>query len=236
MQVEQAFFTSEPTGQVQGYHLVGRSPGITSEAAKSLVRWGPSHGSLWSTDAESSSINYHPLDDTFVAVSRTMYGGPEYSGRGGLQLVTRSLVLRREQFRGYENHPLALAKLALCLGHLRLETDLSRQLPLVDLPSHPTLELGVAPPQVGTRQGVESVRRTLVTGGRATLVYADNPELIVHYMLGSLSVHQRLDLSFSTNLKPARPRPFRFQFMPNFDLGLSRKLSSEGISVITANS
>jgi hypothetical protein len=37
-------------------------------------------------------------------------------------------------------------------------------------------------------------------------------------------------------LKPARPRPFRFQVMPNFDLSLSRQLSSQGISVITANS
>jgi hypothetical protein len=236
MKVEQAIFTSLPDSRIQGYHLVARSPGITTEAAKSLIRWGPSHGSLWSSETDASSVNYHPLDDTFVAVSRTMYGGPEYSGRGGLQLVTRSLVLRRDQLRGYENHTLALARLAFCLGHLRLQGDLSKQLPVIDLPSRPTLATQACPPQPGSRQAVESARTALVSGGRATLVYADDPELVINYLLSRTPPHQRIELSFSTGLKPARPRPFRFQVMPNFDLSLSRQLSSQGISVITANS
>ena len=236
MIVEQAIFTSVPSVGVKGYQLVARSPGITAAAAKSLIRWGPSHGSLWSTHPTASSINYHPLDDTFVAVSRTMFGGPEYSGRGGLQLVTRSLVLRREQLRGYDNHPLALARLAYCLGHLRILTDLQKQLPPVDLPSNPTLDSQVTPPQQGYRQALEGVQSALASGGRATLVYADDPQIVVDCLLSRMGPYERLDLSFSTGLKPARPRPFRFQFMPNFDLGLSRKLSSQGMSVITANS
>src|SRR5262245_30872225 len=135
MRVEQAIFTSARTSKLKGYHLVARSPGIQDDSTRALIRWGPSHASLTSSDLEASSFNFHPAGTRGVAISRPVYGGAEYSARGSLQLVTRTLILRPEQLQGYDNDPLAVARVAMALGYLMFEPDAPEHLPALDLPA-----------------------------------------------------------------------------------------------------
>ena len=137
MQVEQAIFTSLRSRKSQGYHLVAQSSGLDDQLARRLCTWGPSHASLMNDHPDAESLNFHPLTDDWFAVSRTVYGGPEYSGRGGLQVFTQFLLLRREQLARYENHPLLVVQTAQLLGNLRLVSNILHHLPPVELPERP---------------------------------------------------------------------------------------------------
>ncbi len=112
MRVEQAIYTSAVTNRGRGYHLVSRSAGITHGLETRLNLWCPSHASLLDPDDDASSLNFHPLDHDHFSLSRTVNGGPEFSQRGGLQVVTLILVFNREQLAGYVNNSLALARTA----------------------------------------------------------------------------------------------------------------------------
>lgn len=139
MHVEQAIFTSARTRHAQGYHLTSRSPGITDDVARALSVWSPSHGGLIDTAPVAVSLSYFPLASNRGVLARSVYGGPEYSDRGGLQIVTRMLVFGREQLAGYANNPLHLARIALALGHLRLSGRLEPVLEPVELPDRTVL-------------------------------------------------------------------------------------------------
>ena len=97
MQAEQAVFTSARTARMSGYHLVARSPGVDAELAAAISLWGPTHGSLSSDDWETSAISCFRIDERWLALARTVYGGPEYSERGR-QIVTLFLLMTDAQW------------------------------------------------------------------------------------------------------------------------------------------
>lgn len=105
MLAEQAIFSSESGPSKQGYRLVAHSSGVSKDQVNCLTQWGPSHGSLLSDGLDFESLNYHPLGEEYVAISRTVYGGPEYSQRGSFQIFTRSILLKRELLAQYDNNP-----------------------------------------------------------------------------------------------------------------------------------
>ena len=73
---------------MSGYHLVARSAGISEDLACRLSAWGPTHGSLLDESRDASSLSFFTPDDRWSVLARTVYGGPEYSQRGGRQIVT----------------------------------------------------------------------------------------------------------------------------------------------------
>ena len=118
MWLEQAVFTSTKSRQGEGYHVVAKSPGVSSGMTTALNRRCPSHGALQENASDFESLNFHRLTPNTLAVSRTVYGGKEYSNRGGLQVVTIVLVVKDLQLEGYVNDPFCLARMARSLGHL----------------------------------------------------------------------------------------------------------------------
>ena len=157
MQVDQAVFTSAITRRARGYQLVSRSRGIEEDVARELWRWSPSHDSLIGGDPETASLNWFRLTGGQLALSRTFYGGPEYSGRGGLQVITHVLLMRREQLFGYDDDPLAVARAAFALGHLHLKLHYPSEIPKVDLPDHWIPE--TSPPSYVPASMVEEVTK-----------------------------------------------------------------------------
>ena len=232
MLVEQAVFTSLRSRRSQGYHLVASSPGADALLARQLCTWGPSHASLLDDQPNADSLNFHPLSDDWYALSRTVYGGPEYSGRGGMQVFTHFLLLRREQLLGYDNNLSVLARTARLLGSLRLMTEVPTQLPSVELPARPIKGCGSQlERQVHLR---DDVIRSLRLQHRVAVLGLPDPLPALAQIIRDLSGEDRLKLSFTTGLKPSVHRDFRLHFVDSVDANLHAVLSQQGIDLVTA--
>src|SRR5262245_21309602 len=234
MRAEQAIYTSARTRKARGYHLVAKSPGIDEGQARSLIQWCPSHASLSLPDTEATSLNFHPVTNGWVTLSRTMYGGPEYSSRGGLQIVTRALLVHCDQLAGYESDPITLASVALALGYLRLEAGKSEQLPHIDLPDSP-IRVEFPSGDGATNRLADELTSQLVGDKRVAIVGAPTPLAVLAQLFARLQAWQRIELSFTTGLKPSLYRPFRLTFLPSSDLITHRQLASQGVTVLNAN-
>jgi hypothetical protein len=233
MRVEQAIFTSTRAARVQGYHLAARSSGLDDDTARILTRWAPSHGALASSEPDATCLNFHPVGERWLAVSRTAYGGPEYSARGGLELFTRFLLVRPDQLAGYDNDPLAFARVATALGYMRFEPEFAEQPPPLDLPRDALFALTAS---LGGDGACANLSHTLAGDGRATVVGDADPVGSLANLLRHTSSQSRLQLSFTTGLKPSLHRPFRLHFLPAIDPVQRRQLISQGIAVISATS
>ncbi|GAB4154509.1 MAG: hypothetical protein Tsb009_31150 [Planctomycetaceae bacterium] len=234
MQVEQATFTSAQRHNLQGYHLVARSQGISENLAQTLSTWGPSHASLTGTSRYASSLNVFPAGEGWYALSRTIFGGPEYSARGGLQVVTRYLVFRAEQLAGFQNNFIAVARIALALGELRLQPEYSDRLPKVEFPDS-SLLAEVPPPQRSyetSSQLLPKLQRTLSEYGPTAVVGESNPLRLLEELIQSIPVEKRLHLSFTTGLNPSVHRPFHLHFLPELDDSMQFRLEEQGITAL----
>jgi hypothetical protein len=235
MRAEQAIYTSARTRMKRGYHLTSQSPGIDEAQARSLIRWCPSHAGLASNQPDASSLNFHPVTDSTVALSRTVYGGAEYSARGGLQIVTRILLLHDNALASYACDPVTLARVAMALGFLRLDPTAPDQLPPVDLPDRPVRNDNPFGDSA-TMDIVRQVLNFLGEGRRVAVIGANRPIPILAILYSRLRERQRLELSFTTGLKPSMNRAFRLHFLPSVDLTVQHQLASQGIAVLDLNS
>ena len=131
--IEQAVFTSAPTHRTAGYHLVGRSPGVTEVDVRELAVWGPSHDSLLDLGPDATSVNFHPLPSGAYCVSRTVSAGFEYSGRGGHRVYTQCLILPPDVLRRFANNAFAVVRAAVAGGMLQVFDQVPEQLSSLSL-------------------------------------------------------------------------------------------------------
>ena len=239
MQVPQAIFTSAETGRMKGYQLVSRSPEIDPRMAQELCRWSPSHASLARESADSWSFNAFPAGPDATAVARTLHGGPEYSSRGGMQVVTLMLVLTREQLAGYDDDALAAARTALAVGRLHLPAEFPAQIPAVDLPARALLPSGTGSDDFSEQRSpnelppvLREARQLLLAGRRVAVIGQADPIASLQRLSASLPPEQRCCLSFTTGLKPSARRQFQLHFLPTADAALERALASQGIECV----
>ncbi|MDG2385431.1 MAG: hypothetical protein P8N76_27415 [Pirellulaceae bacterium] len=232
MLIEQAIFTSLRGRRSQGYHLVAQSPSVDSEISGLLCKWGPSHSSLLCGSPLSESVNFSSISPDWFALSRTTHGGPEYSGRGGLQVFTRFLLLQSHQLATFENNPLALIQTARILGHMRLHLAPPTELDPIELPEH---ALNTHPYRPETANvPIDEVVRILQFQNRVAILGLKNPYPTLAHILQLMPKSERLGLSFTTGLKPSVHREFRLHFLQNADAAVHAHLASQGIDLVTA--
>lgn len=231
--VQQAIFTSLRSRRHQGYHLVSHSPGFDASLVPVLSTWGPSHGSLLNDQPTAESVNFAPLTPDWYAVSRTTYGGPEYSGRGGLQVFTRFILLRQDQLAGYENNALALIRTAMTLGFLRLHVAPPEQLDAIEIPDHPLVD--VAEEVESMHVPIDDVMRILRFQNRVAILGLGNPYPTLAKIIRGTPCDERLSLSFTTGLKPSVHRDFRLHFVYSADMNIHSQLTSQGVDLVTAS-
>jgi hypothetical protein len=237
MRVEQAVFTSASTRRHRGYHLVGRSAGINDRVAQDLIRWCPTHASLADTRVNAQSINCFPVSDGRISISRTVYGGPEYSARGALQVVTLMLVVRGEQLCDYDYNPLHVYRTASVLGWLRLVSHIPADPAAADLPDRRLSACDV--PQPDTQKNKDIVARSiqlLRDGHRVGYVNVLDPTIVLDALLRNVTPAERLNLSFATGLKPSHHRPFCLQFFDAATADLKATWTEQGIRCIDPTS
>jgi hypothetical protein len=229
--VQQAIFTSTRTKKSQGYHVVAVSPGVDENVVRMLSSWGPSHAALLSDEPDAESLNFHPLVNDWFAVSRTVHGGPEYSGRGGLEVYTHFLLVRANQLEGYEYDTLRFARTAQTLGHLRFRPNPSDVLSIIDMPDHPLVDVAI--PQELVRVPIHDILRILKLQNRVAVLGLANPLPTLSLILKETPSTERLALSYCTGLRPSVDRGFRVHFSSLSDSSLKAQLATHGIDYVT---
>jgi hypothetical protein len=216
--VEQAIFTSLPRHGRGGYHLVSRSRGLNRQEAQAITRWSPSHGSLLQDQANRVSVNFFPLPGGRFALSRSCEGPAEYSGRGGRQLFTHSLIIELKNLEAVDGQPFAIYRNALALGYLFYQLNPPDVLQPIELPDfHPTRE-----PEAWLEQArklgfpsLEPVRERLLSGRPVRFPFAGDRAQLAECLVGSLGAAAVAKISFATSLQPSSDRPFVLSLVDN---------------------
>jgi hypothetical protein len=237
MQVEQAVFASTDRGNVQGYQLIAKSAGVGSEVALELTRWSPTQ--LPSDSSERGTISSFRLPDGTVVIARTVYGGPEYSNRGGIQVVTLFLLLRKDQMQGYSHDPTAVVRTALALGHLRLPLDMRRdRLLQVQIPTQPLFRSETQRQTTSDRRSsgalIDEIVALIRASERVAIVGLSDPMDAVESLISKLSVTQREKFSFTTGLSPSIRRPLQAHFYHYPDAVRRRTLQTQDVICLNA--
>lgn len=195
-----------------GYHVVARSPGISESDAIILATWSPSHGALIVDEANRVSVNFHPMPSRRYALSRTCEGPPEYSGRGGRQLYTHTLIFEASKLKQANHQPFAIYRDALALGYFHYRGETNSILPTVELSTNyipidesswtdRALALGFA--------HAETVRHKLSSGEDVRIDYSGDRTALAECLIGLLKDEVRSEISFATSLYPSAVRPYR---------------------------
>jgi len=209
---EQAIFTSLSRWGKAGYHLVARSPGVTDGEANALTTWSPSHGALIVDESNRWSVNFHPLPSGRFALSRTCEGLPEYSGRGGRQLYTHTLIIDERKMRQANNHPLTIYRDALALGYFRYRAS-----PEPVIPAVPLSRLYSAIDEacwvkraeaLGVMSAAELLEK-LSSQKPIELAVSGDRMLIAECLIGLVPPESRPNVSFATSLRPSKVRPYK---------------------------
>ena len=215
MNVDQAVFASSDRGTTKGYQLVSKSVGVDRALGTALSHWAPTR--LPSENVNHWAINAFPVSDERFAISRTVVGGPEYSGRGDREVVTLFLLLSNEQFASYQFDAIAVARSVIALGLLRLPSQIEGdQLPQATIPSRPIMnstDLASGQPDEGVNEAMlDDVVAILNDSRRVALIGLTDPIITATRLVSRLPIQSRRNLSFTTGLPPSVHRPFQVHF------------------------
>ena len=217
MRLQQAIFTSVRSERLDGYQLAARTPGVTDELAKDLTAWGPAHDSMWDGAPGATSINFHRLADGRFCLSQTIVSGAEYSGRGGGRVYTQMIVLEQDDLGRFANDPFLVLRALQASGRILVYDIVPRELASILL-----IGRAEAPPawvaDIVTQAGAETIAELTeaATGSDPLTVITDLPvERLFQTLVHQLEPSERLELSFTSGLKPSSRRPFKLSIVPS---------------------
>ena len=224
MQIPQMIYGSSDRGDARGYQLLGQSRGINDRLTGQFSRWAPSHGALQCSDAESCSVNFTSVQGDKFIVSRTIHGGPEYSGRGGLQVVTIGLVFEAEQLALYGNHPLDVVHTAVALGQMIFPRSIRKLLHPATLPRRPFPRRAAGRLSDREIKLVDEARHLLEARDKVVVIGSKDPVAFVDRLFDHLGDADPILFNFSTGLKPSNSREVSLQFLASADHVAIRQL------------
>jgi hypothetical protein len=241
MRLEQAIFTSVRGARLDGYQLAVASKGITNEVAKELNAWGPAHDSLWGTEAGAKSVNFHRLAGDLYCVSQTCLAGAEYSGRGGGRVYTQMLVVPRDALVRFAGDPFQILQALVASGRMPVHEHIPNSLPTIPLIGRGAEQDKTAAAEMICAINPETLAELMeVLTSNCTLTVITNLSAgrLFQVLLQQLTLDERIEVSFSTGLRPSSRRPFKLSIVPN-DPALARQSQriSGGriVEVISAN-
>ena len=247
MEIEQVTYGSINRSRMKGYQVIGKSPGVDAAMASAFCNWAPSHNSLEvgedQTTRDAWALSFFPLLDNHFAIARSMHGGPEYSGRGGLAVNTSALVLSRKQMASLGYDAIGLSRTALTFGHLILQLDPDETLPEVTLPSQllnlptPRTDFIDSGEPALPNHAVSWIARescSLLRDERKVMIVGRcDPLPILSLLFEQLKAAERREVSFACGLRASSRRDFRVQFTSQpMSAKLQRELDRSGIIAI----
>lgn len=227
--LDQAVFTSDETAPGAGYHVVGRSPGVTGDEAQELTHWCPSHDALWREEPGAESIGFHRLAGGRYVVTLTTAAAGEASERGGCRVYSQCLLMSPELFLRFGNNPFAVLRAALASGKLQVHEQVPRELEAFDLPGGAAAvnqallaRLAIDPGTGAVAALIEHVLR----GDPLGLLGVSDPRKVLDGLFNCLPIECRPELSFATLLRHSPRRPFRLLCLGD-DVAESRRLQKQ---------
>jgi hypothetical protein len=218
MRLEQAIFTSVRSERLDGYQLAARSSGVTDELAKELTSWGPAHDSMWVSEPGATSTNFHRLSEDRVCISQTTLSGAEYSGRGGGRVYTQMIVLPREGLARFAGDPFLVLRALAASGRMFVYDQVPKELATIPLIGRATGQQPEFVAEIVDKAGAEAIAELTeaVTRTQVVNVITDlSIERLFQAILYHLEPAERLDVSFTTGLKPSSRRPFKLSIVPD---------------------
>lgn len=226
MLVGQAIYSSTDDDVCRGYRVVSKSPSLSEEVAHSLIHWNPSHGGLNGLEVNAESLNFFQPAPDWFAISRTIYGDPEFSQRGGLCIVTVNLLLRRQQLAEFDYDILSCLRATQSSGLLTLPLKIPRVLPDVTIPK---LFHRRSPGPV--RYDASELIELLLSDHRLAILNVGNPMGLLDSIFAEFPPIERLKMSFATGLNPSSKRDFKIHFFPESNPKLKSELSQLGFCI-----
>ncbi len=212
--------------------MVARSRGIDDDIAQALCQWSPTHDGLFDSSESANSLNYFLIGERHFAISKSVVGGTEYSGRRAFQTVTTILVGEREDLSVYQCNPISLARMALSMGWLRLIVDYDDPMEFVELPANNLPELM---PANHSDEMVDRAATALTSGKRIAIVGAANPVQSLLRIFAQIPTELRITTSFSTGVKASTFRPFQIHFFNQIDNRLRDFLTQQRIVTLRSD-
>jgi hypothetical protein len=231
--IEQAIFTSVRGAKMDGYQLAATSAGVTDDEAKELGIWGPAHDSLLDPRPRTRSINFHQLDSGRFCVSLTTALDAEYSGRGGCQVYTHSLIVEPETLLRFANNPFRIVEAALAAAQLTPVADIPLELPPLELPGGASAINSVLLARLARQPGAAAMARLMEKALRHEFLAIASrvaARQVMGGFLNLLPVECRTDFSFTTGLRHSARRPFRISRLSD-DPEERRRTTSAGGAV-----
>lgn len=218
MRLEQAIFTSVRSERLDGYQLAARSEGVDDDLAKELTAWGPAHDSLWLGHPGASSINFHGLAEDRYCVSQTTLSGAEYSGRGGGRVYTQMVVIPSDGMLKFGNDPFLVVRALVASGRLTIYDVVPRELATIPLVGRAAAEPPPWVAEIVEKVGAETIAQLTeaVTDAEPVTVMTDLAvEKLFQTILQQLQPGERLEVAFTTGLKPSSRRAFKLSSVPS---------------------
>ncbi len=218
MRLEQAIFTSVRSERLDGYQLAAKSVGVGDDLAKELTAWGPAHDSLWLGHPGASSVNFHGLSSGRYCVSQTTLAGAEYSGRGGGRVYTQMVVIPRDGMLKFGGDPFLVLRALVASGRIAIYDTVPREVATIPLIGRAAGEPPAWIQEVVEKAGAETIAELseAVTRAEPVTVITDLPaERLFHALLRQFEPAERLEVSFTTGLKPSSRRAFKLSIVPS---------------------
>ena len=232
--VEQAVFASNSNSRVRGYQIVARSAGVDGQVTHELVKWSPSHGGLVNEQRQATGLCYFRIGKRRLAFGHSVYGTPEFSGRGGLQTVTSYLVTCPEHLAGFQNDPWIFTLFARSQGLLRYHPVLPDTLPAIPMQAAWSFGRLLCPASLKSVdiEVAEKALDAIAGDRRVAIIGPGNTVPTLRWILKHMEEERRLDLTFSIGIQPSVQRPFQLQFLDQANVRIRSELSADQVMVL----
>jgi len=142
------------------------------------------------------------------------------------------IVIRRDQFAGYENHAIRFSRVARALGNLRWKPHFPERLSAIELPDREESEAMIQrESSVTISPDLQNAIGLLRAGKRVALV-TNSPTRDLESVANALSLEERASCYFSTGLKPSKQRPFQLQIFESITDKVNWQLASDQVQVV----
>jgi hypothetical protein len=150
--------------------------------------------------------------------------------------VTFILALNLKELAGYDNNPITFAHTAMLLGYLRLSANISEHLPNIHFPAKPPHAVVDEHDGEPGRDGLlVRCMQLLNQGERIALIGGQSASKTMKFFFERTPMTRRLQLSFTTGLKPSPDRRFRIHLLPFVNSKIQHQLSALGIRFVATS-
>lgn len=233
MELEQVIVCSGGAESNHQIKLLAFSQSVDDHVIEAIANMSPDRNGL--AYGQSESINFFQFDKETFGLSRSVIAGLECRRNRGRRVASHTVVIRREQFEGYDNNAVQLARVLLTMGSLIMRTEVASELPLLEVP-----ERSFCPPESpslsDSSANHDRIAHAIDIHGKVVILGLNDPLEFLSGLLAATESSKRLEISFATGLQVVENRDFTLQFFEDPDPVLAQDLAKRQHRTISLKS